>query len=178
MKLDERSYEPSEEANEDVLREAYYKLGQLSTSFAEMEEGVHGIISGLISDDEIIASYLIDKNGLDQNLQLLRKINEYKEFEVAKVKNVVDAIENVKGKRNELIHGVWSVRIIKSDNTPMIFVGSYKMVRIDTVIKGKKGWASKTFKAYKFNEISETIETIKLVIENLKELTNILHNLS
>lgn len=178
MKWDERLNQPSVEANEEVLKEAYHKLGQLSTLFAEMEEEVHEIVSGLISEDWIISSYLIDRNFLEKNLQLLEKLNEYKEFEVDKVKEVVRSIYAVKEKRNELIHGVWSVRIIKSDSSPVIFVGSHRMMRPDTIIKGKKGWASRTYKSYSFTEISKTIGEIKAIIVNLKELTENLKNIS
>lgn len=174
MKWDERLNQPSVEADGDVLKEAYIKLGQLSTLFAEMEEEVHEIVSGLISEDWIISSYLIDRNFLEKNLQLLEKLNEYKEFEVDKVNEVVRLIYAVKDKRNELIHGVWSVRIIKSDNSPVVFVASHRMMRPDSIIKGKKGWASRTYKSYSFDEITKTIEEIKAITVKLKVLTECL----
>lgn len=176
MKWDERLNMPSVEANEEVLKEAYFRLGQLSTSFSEMEEEMFELLSKLISHDWIISSYLIDRNALEKNLQLLEKINDYRGFEIDKVKDLTKLIYSIKEKRNELIHGTWTVRVLKSDHSPIIFVGSHRMMRPESIIKGKKGWASRTYKSYTFDEISENIKNIRLIIDALKELTNTLEN--
>jgi hypothetical protein len=173
MKPDSRLNLPSIEASEEVLRDGYGKLGELSTSFAELEEEFHELISKLISEDWVISSYLIDRNTLEKNIQLLSKINEYLEFEQVKVEGIIKSINAIKEKRNELIHGVWAIRIVKNDNTPLVIVSSHRMARYDTIFKSKKSWASRTLKSYTFEEISVTINSIKGIIGNLRELSEL-----
>lgn len=89
-------------------KEFYFYLGLLSTLFARMESNLITILGQLIVDNFVLTSTILERNSLAQNIELLKKINKYRGYEEAAIKNLTDKISNVKSKRNLFIHGIWS----------------------------------------------------------------------
>src|SRR5690606_4915372 len=68
-------------SSSDIVKEFYFYLGLLSTKFAEMETNVVSLLGSLVTEEVFLINPIIEKNSLSQNIELLKKINLYKEFE-------------------------------------------------------------------------------------------------
>lgn len=89
-------------------KEVYFYLGLLSTLFAKMESKLLIIVGKHITSDFVLANTLFERNTLAANIEMLKKINDLKEFENETVNRLIQKITNIKKIRNLFIHGVWS----------------------------------------------------------------------
>ena len=81
----------------------------LTTTFAEIEERVHDMLLDLIRNDNILAGFFLERNGLDKNVKLLMEINKIEKFESNRLKIVVKRLDKIRRIRNSLIHGAWLI---------------------------------------------------------------------
>lgn len=172
VEWDRRLDEESIPATDEIKRDAYYLLGRLSTLFAELEEGIYRINSLLITNDFVMAGFLLDQNNLETSLQLLDNLYQYKEFEKTLIKEIIDNIAALKPERNNLIHGTWVIRISKKDNAPIITVRSHKLAKKKSAIPGKYVWMGGHFHVYTFDDIENAIARIERVLEMQREVIN------
>lgn len=146
----------------DIEKEFYFHLGLLSTKFAEIETNVISILGGLITDEIFLINPIIEKNSLSQNIELLKKINLYKEFEKEDVQNLITRISEVRKDRNLFIHGLWgkpyqeggeiSIDCLEQKVTP-------KMARYGRM------WASGKEHSFKLSEIISRIDELDFIID-------------
>jgi hypothetical protein len=97
-------------------KEVYFFLGLLSTLFAKMEADLLKILGKLITSDFVLANTLFERNTLAQNIEMVKKISDLKQYEVKTIKGLTDKISNIKKTRNLFIHGVWSEPIEKDND--------------------------------------------------------------
>jgi hypothetical protein len=154
---------------EESERVAYFLLGKLSTSFAEMEQELQYLLSYLVMRDTFIGNYLIEKNTLEINLTLLEKANEFEEFEPERVLQLIDLIREVKGHRNTLIHGNWYVSPGLNEEDISVSVTTNKIKYETDKNKEHKSWHNVTDQDYTIQTLKDLIDKVKSINTSLEE---------
>ncbi len=101
----------------DFEKEFYSHLGLLSVNFAKMESNLSVILAKLLgSDEELISEILIERNTLQQNIDLLKKINKIRGYEQSTISNLLEQISRIKSDRNLFIHGIWGFPFVENND--------------------------------------------------------------
>jgi hypothetical protein len=145
-----------------IEKEFYFHLGLLSTKFAEMETNVISILGGIITDEIFLINSIIEKNSLSQNIELLKKVNLYKEFEQETVKELINRVSEIRKDRNLFIHGLWG--------TPYQIKGDIQIDCLEQKITRKmvtygRMWASAKEHSFKLSEIISKIDELDFIID-------------
>ncbi|MCA6364812.1 MAG: hypothetical protein IM638_17395 [Bacteroidetes bacterium] len=145
----------------------YFHLGLLSTMFAEMEANVVSLLGGHITDDLFLINPIIEKNSLSFNIDLLKKVNLYKDFEKTEVERLIEKISCIRKNRNLFIHGIWG-KPYKKDNDVIIDCYEFKI----TEVKVQYGKVLRSAKqhSFKLSEITSQIDQIDEIIKRQKSL--------
>lgn len=151
-----------------ILRQGYYKLGLLSTSFSEMEQLVQELIAKLVSFGSVVDLLLIENNMLVKNIQLLEKLNKHYKFKPTEIKNLVKKIDGIREERNRLIHGTWTLGLNAQTKKPIVAVSEHKLKHIND--ENGEYWRKVTSKQYTFQELDQLIKDTKEINKQLKNL--------
>jgi len=151
----------------DTTKEFYYYLGLLSTKFATLENNIMSILGKLITDEIFLINTIIEKNSLSQNIELLKKINLYKEFETESITKLLENISSFRQERNLFIHALWG--------NPYIRDGDVMIDCLETKISPKitkygRMWASAREHQFKLSHLIKRIEEIDSAIALQKTL--------
>lgn len=147
----------------DHVKECYLHLGLMSTEFAKVEEYIRNILAFLINNDNYFcALYAIEKNTLETNLQLLKKINFLVKYEESKINAIIEKLNPIKQVRNSFIHGVWS-EPEEIDGEIHINVLRNKIQYIEDEGDGLPAWYGSKREAF-------TLKTIQLHLMTLEEI--------
>jgi hypothetical protein len=146
----------------------YFQLGQIATSFAKLEENVRWLLVCLINDQEpVSALYIIEKNTLETNLHLIKKINVLKNFEQELINELIDKLHPLKTLRNSFIHGIWEEPIEK-DGEINIEVHNYKMQYEPD--KDGATWYPKKSEIYSLKKLQSITDEIQELSTNFRTL--------
>ena len=142
-------------------KEFYYYLGILSTKFAVLEYNILTILGLLIVDNFVLTGTILEKNSLAQNIELLKKINSYRQIEEKTITIILEKIANVRSKRNLFIHGIWSTPY-HADNDVKINCSEPKIL----YVKEKTGrtWSQKTNHTFRLSYIRRLVLTIDEIL--------------
>lgn len=151
----------------EVERTFYFHLGLLSTKFAEVEANVISLLGGLITDDLFLINPIIERNSLSQNIDLLRKINLYKEFEASNMKLLISKITKIRQLRNLFIHGLWAKPSKEGDEIAIDCLE--KRVTPKMITYGRM-WLSAKEHSFQLSDISSHIEELDSILELQKSL--------
>jgi len=142
---------------DESKKEFYYYLGLLSTKFAKLEFNLLSILSKLILDDFVLTSTILERNSLSQNIELLKKINKYKKFEVKSITKLIMSISNLKTTRNLFIHGIWGEPYI-AENDISIHCQEARIL-YEEMENGKR-WSSVRNHTFKLAFIKKQVQII------------------
>lgn len=149
-------------------KDAYLKLGIISTKFAEIEYYTELILSILISrDNELFSLTIIGNYSLQKKLDLLKDLIKLKDISRVDIEAYISTVKGIKNQRNQLIHGVWE-KPIKGNTGYTI---SVKENKIKKEIKGNAIWWS--FQQYK----SYSKVNLELLIKKLELSINLAKNI-
>ncbi len=73
-----------------------------------MEVLVRDMLGVFISDDDVLNAYLFEKNGLNDNIQIIKTINKRNNYELKILAGILNEVSYIKSERNSFIHGIWS----------------------------------------------------------------------
>ena len=94
----------------DEEKDAYLKLGMISTKFAEIEYYSELILSKIISrDDKLFALTIIKDFSLHKKLELIKNLNKVSLIQFEDINSFVETVKHIKFQRNQLIHGYLSL---------------------------------------------------------------------
>lgn len=147
---------------DDIEKEFYFHLGLLSTRFAEMETNVMSLLGSIITDEIFLINPVIEKNSLSQNLDLLKKVNLYKEFEQEAVQDLINRISNVRKNRNLFIHGLWG-KPYQKDGEVLIDCLEQKIT--PKMVTLGRMWASAKEHYFKLSDIISQIDELNDIID-------------
>jgi hypothetical protein len=147
----------------EIEKEFYAHLGLLSIQFARMEQMLHLIAAGLLGADKFVSKTVIQNNNLTVNLNLVKKLNEFREIDINKMHLMIKQIEAIKDQRNLFIHAVW-FEPYEQNGGIQITCSDMKVISTKTMYG--KGWVDQTH--YTFD-----LDDIKIKIEKLKEIQEI-----
>lgn len=150
---------------EEPKKEFYFYLGLLSTKFAVMESNLLKILGLLIIDNFVLTATILERNSLAQNIELLKKVNKYRGYEENAIKNLIEKIGHIKGKRNLFIHGIWS-EPFESNNDVVISCYEPKLLYEEEKEGDKisKLWTSSNKHEFKLTYIKKLVENIGNII--------------
>jgi hypothetical protein len=143
-------------------REFYYYLGLLSTKFAEVETNIMSIVGKLVIDEVFLINTIIEKNSLSQNIELLKKLNLYREFEQEVIKNLVEKVSMLRSDRNLFIHALWGEPFLKDDK---VLVSCLEPKILSRIGRYGRTWASGREHEFELSYLISRIEEIEAVIE-------------
>lgn len=89
-------------------KEFYYYLGLLSTKFASLETCLIDLIGCALKINVFKSNIILERNSLSQNVDLLRRIIKYNQWEKERIEKIISKISAVRGNRNLFIHGIWN----------------------------------------------------------------------
>lgn len=145
----------------------YFNLGLLATEFSKMEERVRWILVVLISPHEpTTALYAIEKNAFAINLELIKKVNELKNFYREQIGQLVEQMKELTTTRNQFIHGVWDDPKVK-DGEMYIEVSEGK-VKKEEDDEGTN-WYPTTKRTFTLLQIKDRIEKIRKINTDLQQ---------
>jgi hypothetical protein len=152
----------------EIEKEFYAYLGLLSVKFSEMENNLNQIVAGLIhNDDLIVTALLTEDNTLHKNLELLKKVNKFRDFQVSYIKQMVDQIGKVKITRNLFIHGVWS-KPVQYENDILSHCNDVRLKYSDEKDRNgevvSKRWQMNEHKEFRLSYIIQEIHRINDII--------------
>lgn len=145
-----------------IEKEFYFYLGLLSTKFAEMETNIISILGGLITDEIFLINPIIEKNSLSQNIDLLKKVNLFKEFEQEDIQILTSRISNIRRNRNLFIHGLWGKPYLKDEE---ILIDCLEQKVTPKMVTYGRMWASVKEHSFKLSEIISQIDELDYIIE-------------
>lgn len=145
----------------EIEKEFFFYLGLLSTKFAEMETNVTSILGGIITDDIFLINPVIEKNSLSQNVELLKKINLYKEFEKDNIHSLLTVISEVRKDRNLFIHGLWGKPYKDGDE---ILIHCLEQRITPKMVRLGRMWTSAKEHSFKLSEIISQIDKLDTII--------------
>ena len=151
----------------DIEKEFYFHLGLLSTKFAEMETNVISILGGIITEEIFLINPIIEKNSLSQNIELLKKVNLYKEFEKEAVQNLIDRISDIRKDRNLFIHGLWGNPYQEKGE---ILIDCLEQKVTPKMVTHGRMWASAKEHSFKLSEIISKIDELDFIIDSQNNL--------
>ena len=156
-------------------KEVYALLGLLSVRFAKMEFNITKILTELVkADDDLIVMTLIASNNIAKNIDMLKKINQIRDFETATLDEQIKLINNIKSDRNLFIHGIWhEPRFTKSKRE---IICEEKKIRYSKTSKGQE-WSYNKIHLFSIETLSNRIKDIDIILASqnmiLKKLENI-----
>ena len=152
---------------EESKKEFYFYLGLLSTLFAKMESNLLTILGSLIADDFVLTTTILERNSLAQNIELLKKLNNYRDYEKKSLRNLIDKISKIKGTRNLFIHGIWG-EPFELDNDIIMTCDEAKLLYEEEKdangLIENKSWASKTRHEFRLSYIQKLVENVEDII--------------
>jgi hypothetical protein len=151
---------------EESKKEFYFYLGLLSTKFAIMESNLLKMLGLLIVDNFVLTSTILERNSLAQNIELLKKVNNYRGYEENAIKSLTEKIAQIKSKRNLFIHGIWG-EPFEYDNDVIISCYEPKLI-YDEEINNNGEKISKTWTSSNQHEFRLTY--IKKLVENIGDI--------
>lgn len=146
----------------DIEKEFYAHLGLLSIQFARMEQMLRFVCSGLIGGDQFIAQTLINKNTLDTNLKLARKLNMFRRIDEQFFKDTLNEIDTIRRDRNRFIHGIW-LEPYKTKGLIQITCREFDIVQ-------NKDSKSEDISFYDRTDFIYSLEDIQMKILTVKEI--------
>jgi len=154
-------------------KQLYYYLGLISTKFASLEYNVLNLLSRLVVDNFVLATTILDKNTLYQNVELIKKINKYQKFEEATVSKLISNISKVRKTRNLFIHGIWS-NPEKEGEQVVIQCAEPKILYEE----GSYGasWSPKKYYEFRLSDLEKECTTIDTLNKILADLLNKIKN--
>lgn len=154
----ENSYQTSGE----LSKEFYYYLGRLSTKFAEVESNIMSILGKLVIDEVFLINTIIERNPLNQNIQLLKRLNLYREFETAAMQKMIEQVSALRSVRNLFIHSLWGEPYTKNEKV-LIFCIEPKIV--SEIKRHGRMWASGKEHEFELSYLISKIVELELVIQ-------------
>lgn len=151
----------------DIEKEFYFHLGLLSTKFAEIEANVISMLGGLITDNSFLINPIIEKNSLSQNIELLKKINLYKEFEKEDIETLINRTSKVRQYRNLFIHGLWGVPEQRENE---VTIECIEQKVTPKMVKHGRMWTSGKEHLIKLSDIVSQINELDFIIALQKRL--------
>lgn len=156
----------------EASKEFYYYLGLLSTKFAEVEVNIMSMLGKLVVDEIFLINTIIERNSLRHNIELLKKINLYREFKTSEIKHLIEKISSLRIERNLFIHALWGKPFFK-DGKIMISclepkvvsnINSYGRMRQS----GKEHEFELSYLIKKISEVDEIINTQKSILQKIE----------
>lgn len=149
-------------------KEFYAHLGLLSVKFAKLEFNISAILGKLInSDEDLIVITLVENNSLNQNIELLKKINRIRKYQESTIENLIEEIGRVKNERNLFIHGLWGIPY-ESENDVKVNCEERKIRHsVDKDMKGNKvsrTWRLNKNQTYRLSYMKKRISTIDNIL--------------
>lgn len=149
-------------------KEFYAYLGLLSVKFAKLEFNISAILGKLInSDEDLIVITLVENNSLNQNIELLKKINRIRKYQESSIENLIEEIGRVKNERNLFIHGLWGIPY-ESENDVKVNCEERKIRHsVDKDMKGNKvsqTWKLNKNQTYRLSYMKKRISTIDNIL--------------
>jgi len=128
------------------------------------------ILGKHITSDFVLANTLFERNTLYQNIEMLKRINSRKDYEVEIVKKLIQKISNIRKTRNLFIHGVWD-EPIEFENDILIICRESKLDYSEEKENGEiisRQWASKKTTEFRLSYIKKLVDKVEeiLLIEN------------
>lgn len=157
----------------DTEKEFYFYIGLLSDRFAKMEVLVRDILGAFISDDNVLNTYLFEKNSLDANLKLIKTINIKYDYEKEILTRILNEVSYIKSERNSFIHGIWS-EPIANDNDITIHCSNPKM-KFEKEPNGKK-WSFGHGKSVRLTFIKKLVSRVDDIMISQKAFIERLQN--
>jgi len=151
----------------------YSLLGLLSASFAKMEYRLSQILSYLIGGEhEVIRETVISNNKLHDNINLIKKINAYREIEPELINGLMIKIKSISEERNLFIHGIWHEPHEKDGQ--IICLCESKRIRHQVQKKELGGeysrWLRNEFHSYSIKSFEKRIREVGQIIKIQDEL--------
>jgi hypothetical protein len=146
---------------DNAHKEFYYYLGLISTKFAILESNLLSLLGKLVLDDFILTNTLLERNSLSQNIELLKKINKYRNFEEDTVEKLIGKISSIRGKRNLFIHGIWGKPFI-SENDLMVICSEPKLLYKEN--SRGKSWSSKKNHEFRLGYLRKQVDHIDEIL--------------
>ncbi|MFH6989249.1 hypothetical protein ACHRVW_16025 [Flavobacterium collinsii] len=146
-------------------KEVYFYLGLLSTLFAQMESKLLIIVGKHITSDFVLANTLFERNTLASNIEMLKNLNNLKDFENETVKKLVEKISNIKKIRNLFIHGVWSDPV-ERENDIFIICRESKLDYSEKIYNGRRDrmWGSNKSKEFRLSYIRKLVDHVEEIL--------------
>lgn len=153
---------------EDYKKDFYANLGLLSTKFAKLEYRLMEILGLLIMNNFVITNTIFEKNTLAQNLELLKRISKYRQYEEKYIQDLISKIGSVRKVRNLFIHGIWGEPfefendILIQCQEPKI---QYDDIKVNEVIIQQE-WASSKPHEFRLTYIKNVIQSLDDIIKS------------
>lgn len=154
------------------IEDFYHNMALLSMKFARMEYHLGEILTKFITDSFVVSGILFEKNVLAKNIELLKKINQYKGFETERLDKMLKEINSIRDDRNLFIHGLWGNPYPEDDDIACI-VSSFKLETIHAKENDEKRWSRGKHRRVTLSELKKTTTKIDWIIseqENLLKL--------
>ncbi|OJW79520.1 MAG: hypothetical protein BGO69_12370 [Bacteroidetes bacterium 46-16] len=152
----------------EETKEFYFYLGLLSTKFAIVEYKMLEFLGLLIADDFVLTNTILERNSLSQNIELLKKINKYRQFKEDKVSILIQQVSAIRVNRNLFIHGIWSSPS-KHQNDLIITCSEPKILYEES--KMGRTWKSKRHHTFQLSYIKKQVQQLDDIIIGQNYLT-------
>lgn len=151
----------------ESTKEFYYYLGLLSIKFAEVENNMLSIIGTLVTDDIFSINIVIEKNSLGQNIEILKKLISFRDFEQETAKKIIEKISTLRIERNLFIHALWGEPILKDGK---VIICCLQAKINSKMVQAGRMWASAKKYEFELSDLLGKIIELDSVINLQKEL--------
>jgi hypothetical protein len=146
---------------DDSHKEFYYYLGLISTKFAILESNLLNLLGKMIIDDFVLTNTLLERNSLSQNIELLKRINKYRQFEEDTIRKLIEKISSIRVNRNLFIHGIWG-KPFMAENDLMIICAEPKLLYEEN--ERVRSWASKKNHKFRLPYLKKQVDHIDEIL--------------
>lgn len=155
-------------------KEFYAQLGLLSVQFSKMEYYLTVIVTNLLgTEEELVAVTIIERNNLNQNIELLLKLNKLKDDHDKEITEMASEINKVRSMRNLFIHGIWKDLTQVGNKIQMVCEERKIKYSEEKDTAGRlinRKWSLNRHHVFELQEIKQLKKTIDGIIEKQLKL--------
>lgn len=151
----------------DASKRFYFYLGLLSTKFAQSEVNIMSLLGKLVVDEVFLMNTIIERNSLSQNIELLKKINLYRKFEVAAMDEMIAKVSSLRTVRNLFIHSLWGSPYLDGEK---LMISCLEPKIVSRINEYGRSWASAREHNFELSFLHEKVLELDSVLEMQIEL--------
>lgn len=125
------------------------------------------LLGKLVVDEIFLINTIIEKNSLSQNIELLKKLNLYRDFEKETMQKLIERISALRNERNLFIHALWGQPFVSDDK---VLISCLEPRIVTKINKYGRMWSSGKEHTFELSFLVKKIEEIDSILKVQKEL--------